>query len=451
MPMKAVLLVLKSYLDRRAVVAFIAGSAFFLALSGIFNHLKEPITAWFLLLCAAATMAAATGLHLRQSLITCEVDLLRHYRKCHLIAAAVIWLIFIICPVILTALKGGPALTTLAAFLIFECLLTWTLFFCFSGMGIPTVIGITAIAWALSDLFKLTAKGNISHLARWTGIIGPNWALYTVVASAVGFLIFAIYYLRASCARLADESANDYWQCYATQDHVDRQSMKTAGYVASRLSRKKPLNESPFSYRYIRLIQIGLFSPGSLVTSSNGFFAAIFLGASLAFWAHLFEGMIRFMLPYGYFVISGMIAGDFLSHRNRLPVVYLQSRLSRKLFLRATVKSLILILIRGLLGFTLTMTVINRLFPLAAWTIFFQLCLAGIAVGILVTSLALLTIDRVKSNGGKGLILFFNIIALLLISPLFYHWLFIAAVAIIGVYLFMPAIRRWEQIEFEPS
>jgi hypothetical protein len=451
--MKAIWLILQSYFYRRFILLFVVGMIVFLISANILLYAaRQPELAWCYFLYAATMTAAGIGFHLRQSLESCEVDLLQNYRQRHLIAAGIILTVLTIWPVLLTALRGGPVLLTLAAYLFFECLALWIAIFGASRMGVPSAIGFCSIIWAFHDVWNLMpwATPGVSRIAQLASMIGPDWEIYTIAASVLGFLIFAIYYLRASCMRLANEFENDFWKCYKTQDNVDSHSMNAAAKNISRLSRKLP-NESPGSYRSIRLIQIGLFSPGSVVASFNSFFTAIFIGVSLTFCIYLVKGMIFFALTYGYFVISVLIAGDFYSHRNRLPAIYLQSRLSRKSFMRTTIWALMLIFLRGMLNFTVVMAVSNELFSLAVWTRFFQLCLGGIAVGFFQVSLGLLIKDRAISSAIKALIYFLPIIALLVLSPLYSHWLYIAAIAIAGCFLFLPAIRFWGNSELDPS
>jgi hypothetical protein len=452
--MKAVGRILRSYFHRRFILVLMISAGYLFIIANTLLFFNKTKIAWCFFLYTLAVLAAATGFHLRQALESSESDLLPNYRRSQLTAAGIILSIFSLWPMLLIILWGGPLSNSLAFYLFFICLALWVAFFSAGGTGWTAVLGLAAIIWAFRDLYKLVnASPEASRIARLGIYFGASWPVYAVLASLLGLLLFVFYFKRVSNTSLTNEWTSDYLQCLKTQDWMDNPlTLKLTEKTISRLSTIES-GQKPSLYSLIRLFQFGLFSPMNTTSAYYGFLGG-FIYCSLLTFFGLYIAMkesMNFYLPFAYYWIAAMLAGDFLSHRNRIPAIYIQSRLpSRRSFVFVTILSYLLIVGKAMLSITASMIVLNIFFPFAAWAEFIRLCAMGIVSAFIQVFLSLSAGSKVKSAIAWMIGSLFPTLFLALLIPLYTrHWYFIAGAAFFSGLLVWPAIRKWENLEFD--
>jgi hypothetical protein len=103
-----------------------------------------------------------------------------------------------------------------------------------------------------------------------------------------------------------------------------------------------------------------------------------------------------------------------------------------------------------MLSITASMIVLNIFFPFAAWADFIRLCAMGIISAFIQVFLSLSAGSKVKSAIAWMIGSLFPTLFLALLIPLYTrHWYFIAGAAFFNGLLVWPAIRKWENLEFD--
>jgi hypothetical protein len=441
--------ILRTYFHLRPfVLGTMVLAACLLLIANFMVHNHERI-AWCFFLYSLTAAAIMTGFHLRQALETSTADMLPHHRSRQLVTAGLILTVILIWPVLLVVLRGGPVLVTLAVFLLFACSGLASSFFSTRASGASLILGIPVIYWLLYDVSRLAgAFPGTSTIAGLELYASPFWPAYVIIASVLGLISFGIFFLKTSYSSFSDELNADYLQCLATQDWVGPLAVRRAEAAIVLLSRKyrdRPLSK----FQLARLFQFSLFSP---------VYAARFYGVPIFLICLLFTYLsyqkssshgptMNFFLPFAYFYLTAVLAVDFLSHKDRLPSIYLQSDLpSRKTFALTTVISYLLVTGKQMLGITLATTVIHLIFSWTTWTNFVPLCFIGLLLSLIQISISLLAGRWMKPSYGIAYILVNALAAIVitLFSRLYSSsWGIIAAMALLTGMLFWFAVRRW--------
>jgi hypothetical protein len=448
--MKPIAAILRSYLHRRFILFILIPSVFnFIAAHALSIERGYP-GSWGLFLFSLTGMAMVVGYHLLE---TSTIDLLPKHRPYQLVTSGLLLALFLVWPTILMALRGGPVLVILAIYLFFACLSLWIVFHTFAAYGLVLILGFPTMIWLLSDQFQ---KGNLppesTRIARF-GIdhLGSSWPIYMIVASLLGLFYFAHYYMRAARVDSPDESGNDYLECHKTQDSTDNLSSGIASNAISRLAGVNSVGKASF-LRLVRLFQFSLFSP----MFGMHFFSCIFVlfATYLSFHGRVPLPGMNIFLPMAYYFCPAAAAMTFLNHRNRMPFIYLSSCLpSRNSFLRATVLSYLLVVLKQTIFMTLTAVLAHAIFPWTSWTCFPQLCTLGFILSFIQVSFSLLASKRIKSANALSWLL----INMVLIAPipLFARlcsrtWtVSLVLTALFSGFLFWLAMRKWQKTELD--
>jgi len=261
---------------------------------------------------------------------------------------ASIWWVIILCVLLLTSWFGSLFLNTFSA-----------------------LAGGTVLLVALHDVFQISEIADVLPwsdriLIRFESLGGP-WPLVLIAFSLAAALVIIFRYHRYRYLFEWDVytySIDYYWSDYSfihydgpkfpymftrqswhrdkivclwNRDKTYRGAVDKAEQIITgmRLNRKAARPAPPLA----RLLQFGLFSP-IFTVPSNWFYWACFCIAGTAI-ALVFsltrddEAAANFMVPGVFFLCSAVLANDFQGHRNRLPLLYLNSGLpSRAMFLK---------------------------------------------------------------------------------------------------------------------
>jgi hypothetical protein len=454
--MRAVGRILGSYFHRRFfLLALWATTAYLLAIAHAVMR-SHPKAAWCFFLYSAALGAAITGLHLRQALEGSEADLLPNYRRAQLLAAGVVLGALVGWPVLLTAVADGPPFHTLSAFLPFVCSALWIAFLSPSARGAAAVLGFPAMLWLFTDIYELAGPSpDKSWTVRFVAQLGPSWPTVALLASVSGLLLFVWRFQAMRCIRVPEGSPGDHVLALQSQDWSGPVANRVAAKAIRKLSRSKP-GHRVSRVRLARLFEFAMFSPVyTLKYYGGGILLYCAFTTYLSFHQqHRWGGpSMNYYLPSVYYFFTATLAADFLSHRDRLPIIYLGAQLpSREMFARTAALSYLLVVGRQMLAVTLSAILLHLALPWTTWTRFPQLCVMGLALSVVQVAVSLLAAGRKTSAGGIGWLMI-NIIAIvpavLLALWLSIAWTAVAALALIAGFLFWLAMRRWIHTEFD--
>jgi hypothetical protein len=441
--MKEIAAIFRSYFQRRFLLVIVLPSFFNFAIANAYLGTQHPQVAWTLFLYSVTSMAMAVGFNLLEVNV---VDLIPNHRKFQVITAGLMLALFVIWPAMLLVLWNGPVLTMLALYLFFACLALWILSFSLAANGLFAIIGIPAILWLL---FGGGRSPEASLLAQFGGrYLGSSWPVYVITASLLGFFYFGLRYMKATRVHSQGFSNSDYLECLKTQDSTDQLSARITSSAISHLAKANPKSSR---FRLVRLFQFSLFSPMFGMYIFSGIF--VLLATYLSFHGRVPLPGMNFFLPAYYFcpVTTAIL---FLSHRSRMPFIYLASNLpSRRSFLRATVLSYLLVVLKQTIFMTVGAILAHAVFPRTSWKDFPQLCILGLILSFIQVSFSLLTHQSIRSaNALSWLIINVVIFAPIpLLAKLCSRaWVVsLVSAALFSGFLFWLAMRRWQKTELD--
>jgi hypothetical protein len=455
--MKAIGAILRVWFSRRGtILGFILPMLYFLILTGLTIRV-DPKLSWWFFLYSFFVWAAMTGFHLRQIVVASTADLIPKYHSRQLMAAGFVLTAFLIWPVLFSSHFDVSLISTLAAYAVTGCLFLWIGFFLENVFIF--VFGNIAVVFLISDSLKFSKyQSELSLIEQVGDFIGIHWPVYTIVVSALGFLIFVLYYRQVSSA--CSFSKFRFLKMKPdSSDWYDPLPARSAAKVISSFSENKTGRKMSL-YRWSRLFQFGLFSPTYGVLS-KGISVIVFFLVMTGMTAMSFHLLSRnldtpmnVLLPSTYFWITFPIAMDFLSHRNRIPAIYLYAPVpSREFFMRVVFLSILLRFGQFIITLIVSTIIVHAVFPWTSWTHFPQLCAMGIVLGFIQIAATLLASEKIQSPwfGAVWLLGIISLAILLIpIAALYSHsWTLILACIPIGLILFRLAMRRWTRAELE--
>ena len=215
-------------------------------------------------------------------------------------------------------------------------------------------------------------------------------------------------------------------------------------------------------FTVIRKFQIYLFGPANIVSTQlfNMIFIVLyFFTIGLIFaggFAEISEDFIVVCFLF-FFISSSMLSTDFLQHREKLPVLYLQSGFnSRKHFLNTVISSYLIIAIKQFLFLGITFLSIPFFIPIFTFVKLWPLYVLGFYTYILVISFSLLFSKEIISPDAKGWTLT-NILIAIISTPVvlalrdFFSWQFFVVVGVMCLILFWLSIITWGKTELDFS
>jgi hypothetical protein len=419
-------------------------------------------SSWHLFLVALLAILYISAAHMWGLIKSNATALLPHYRRYLLMAFGLVLVVFLVWPVVITGIRGFPVLTSLAMFLFLSCLILSGGFF----FG-ENIIVLGAIIWLgklVHELLGLKSKfmilGNISNFS----LLGSKsvFPILVILFSGIVLYLIALYFLK-SPTDFSDKEAyirNPYDKGYDRTDALNVIIFKrnTDRLLKNNRDKKRSL------FHISRLLQSSLFSPGyaSITQSLVGIPVIIFyLGTVL----YVLRGgkidptLIPFLLII-YYISAIVITTDFLQHRQRMPLIWMQAQLnSRKEFAKATILTYVMVMIKQHLALSLGTLIIPVFFPVISVLRLLPIIILGFLVNIILLSLSLLFSDLVLSPKCNGWLQFNIIVGLLVfilarnaLKLLFNNtpgtWIFIMVLAVFTGFLLWGAYKKWSNTEF---
>jgi hypothetical protein len=306
-----------------------------------------------------------------------------HYRQYLLMAFGLVLAVFLVWPVVIMGILGVPVLPSLAMFLFVSCLMLGGLFF----LG-DNLITLGAMIWLgklvhemLGFKSKVKIFGDFSDFSLWGA--KSIFPLLVTVFSGIVLCLIARFLLKAPTdfSSKKTDISNPYAKDY------DRVNTLTAA-IAKRdmaLLLKNSHDKKGSLFHIARLLQPGLFSPAyAFLTQSLVGIPLLIFYLGTVFYVLLgikFDLMIIPFLLLIYYMIAAMITTDFLQHRQRLPLIWMQAQLnSRKAFAKATILTYVMVVVKQHLAVSLGMLIIPVFFPVVSLLSFLPLITLGFLV-----------------------------------------------------------------------
>jgi hypothetical protein len=306
-----------------------------------------------------------------------------HYRQYLLMAFGLVLAVFLVWPVVIMGILGVPVLPSLAMFLFVSCLMLGGLFF----LG-DNLITLGAMIWLgklvhemLGFKSKVKIFGDFSDFSLWGA--KSIFPLLVTVFSGIVLCLIARFLLKAPTdfSSKKTDISNPYAKDY------DRVNTLTAA-IAKRdmaLLLKNSHDKKGSLFHIARLRQPGLFSPAyAFLTQSLVGIPLLIFYLGTVFYVLLgikFDLMIIPFLLLIYYMIAAMITTDFLQHRQRLPLIWMQAQLnSRKAFAKATILTYVMVVVKQHLAVSLGMLIIPVFFPVVSLLSFLPLITLGFLV-----------------------------------------------------------------------
>jgi len=420
----------------------------------------EPIRNFFLV--ALLFILYVSGMQMKGLIKSNATALFPHYRQYLLMAFGLVLAVFLVWPVVITGIRGVPVLASLAMFLFISCLMLGGLFF----FG-DNIIVLGAMIWLgklvhemLGFKSKIKIFGDFSEFS----LLGSKsvFPILVILFSAVVLCLIALYLLKAppDFPGKKTDISNPYAKDY------DRTNALTA-FIAKRnmaLLLKNSRDKKRSLFHIARLLQPGLFSPAyASITQSVVGITVLILYLGTLFYVFLgakFDLMIIPFLLLIYYMAAAMITTDFLQHRQRMPLIWMQAQLnSRKVFAKATILTYLMVVVKQHLALSLGILILPVFSPVVSVLRLLPLIILGFLVFIMLLSLSLLVSDLVLSPECKGWMLF-NIIggilgltiAIISFKISFtntpWTWIFIIVLSVITGLLLWRAYKKWSNTEF---
>jgi hypothetical protein len=438
--MKAIASILQSYMHRRFFVLLFLVVAILLlveaSILALFAPMPIPIR---LFLSGYAYFAMAIGAHLRMTVIGNAADLFPNHRTYQLGAAGCILIFFLVFPMLFAGYVDNALVSTIAISIFLASLALWASFFTFTRYALLASAGWIVLVWLMFSSFD-EASPLASAGLRY---LGTYWSVDLIAVALVGFVLFGFCYLRMPY----DCREDDSFECFKVQDTFSYAGLWFATKSISYLACKKAERETSIT-RLVRLFQFGILSP----IFGMGFFR---LGLVILITYSSFRSgpkSLNYLLPAVYYWITAGLTGNFLQHRNRMPLLYLSSSLpSRNAFLRTVVLSYLLAFYKQMIVITLIAVLVYLAFPWTTWIGFPQLCLLGVLCSHIQLSASFLT-GKMFGSGAAWINVNIMIGGIVIpqVEKLSAHfWTLIFVISIFSALLFWAAMRKWSRTEFD--
>lgn len=409
------------------------------------------------LLITSVVMASIVAVHLKRLVTSSATALLPNFREYQVLAAGLILTVFVGMPVILMHLYGKSLLITLALFL-FAASVSLRLFY---RLGENPIL-FTGVVWPVRLAYELlgfeTEVTLLNSFSNAPFFNNPSMvALALIFFSCIMIYRFLICYLMLSPEKYRhhDSTETDPWA--KEHDQVDAFTGDVISRYLRRVNEAGMENRSSYLHS-MRVQQIALFSPPNIYSISVIRFVAIIpVLATIIYFRDLtsLTGIEGRGLGLMYFIISFAITTDFLQHRNRLPMLYLQSKIhSRGAFARATILSYLTVILKQYLFVSVIISLILFGLPTYQTIDLLRLWVIGAIISITMVSISLLASEVITSPEAKGWIiattLIFIVVFILLVKIWeSLTWGLFGIVGCVSLGLFCLAVRKWERTELD--
>lgn len=465
------------------------------ALGNAETAVEKIVPTWNFFLVALIFILFVSAMQMKGLIKSNAAALFPHYRKYLLMALGLVLAVFLVWPVVITGIRGVPVLSSLAMLLFLSCLMLGGLFL----FG-DNVIVLGALIW-LGKLvhemlgFKSEIKifGDFSDFSLWGS--KSIFPILVILFSAVALFFIALYLLKAppdfsnKKVDISNQYVKDYDRTNALTAFIANRNLSLLIISCRSLQKKQDIEMTPPKERHpadreggagatrlknsrdkkgsvfhiARLLQPALFSPtyASFTQQLVGIPMLIFYLGTVFYvlvGIKLELGIIPFLLII-YYMVAAMITTDFLQHRQRFPLIWMQAQLnSRKAFAKAIVLTCVMVMAKQHLAISLGMLILPVFFPVIGILRLLPIIILGFLIFIMLLSFSLLASDLVLSPECKGWMLFniiggilgltYAIIAFKLsLNNTPGTWIFIIVFAIITALLLWSAYKKWSNTE----
>jgi hypothetical protein len=345
------------------------------------------------------------GINLRRVIQSPTSLLLPKYRQTHILCAFISMIALMIFPVLwFTFIGFSPLLILTALLFISGAVMIITYRFSEQIVQIIILLWIVKIGmqmlgfnfgpriWGLSDL-ELFGSQTLFEI------------LFLIIV-LTSFFLFYRYYLRVSIYKeYIARHTDDGWN--RNHDTGSRWQMALVNYQRNRMiSRNKNKKNSRFFQ--VRLFQYSLFSPFNL-TLSTVFVYAFFIfayGLTVVWQFYNFSksgfDMINLMIHMTFVIFILILISDFMNHRNRISLLWMQSRSKeKKEFLDNIFWSVIYLSIKFYISVSVLYFLGLFMLSYSGAEVIASLLL-GLNFYILIPALAFLFSNSIKSEGSNG-------------------------------------------------
>ncbi|MCP4221158.1 MAG: hypothetical protein GY765_41395 [bacterium] len=471
--MRALLIITRSYLSQNIgqIMGMLVGIFFsirsnFMLLSPVELTMAEKERYGVYLLLAMVLVVAHSTLHLRSLMAGSSSVLLPHFRRNHLIVYALLLSVFLIFPVFVTASNGFPMLQTLAMYLGVLALILWSTFL----FG-DQIIAIALLGWlgkSLHELLGFKSGYLIFDLPEGgLALLGSQvlFPILVIFAAVVSLIFFVPYFLRKATAMDAVNRGFYYGPYSELYDRQDKPTMRLTAFKMKSLLKKMGEKKKSSVLSEALFFQPVLFSPGFAFALQTFFF----IGGLLVFFISLVfivnEGALLktpkyYLWPVIFFITSAMSATDFLQHRSRLPVLWMQTRLkSREAFARSVFITYLLVNVKGFLVCTLLLAASPFVFSTVHFINLLPVMAVGLGIYLVMPAMSLMFSDHIRTPNCKGwyLSIFFGAFPLILILLGIFNkvesrdamWSIIGIFVLLSLLFLIGRYREWLQTEMD--
>lgn len=463
--MKPIQYIIQSYFQRgfHGVMTLIMSMIFLIAasLTMLLSTKENGVIYWFFL-CSIILVSSVVVLYLREVTATDASALIPNYRKKQLIAAGIILTPFLLCPVVIACIKGVPVLSCLAMLL---CIVSFFIFVVVNNIPDTLQMLVLIPLWLVYELLGLEPSlGFIGSFSEITGFGSDNlFALFVTGVSLALIGYFSVRFLRGNTKKPGDSDKAGIDPFTASYDKIDTISARLVFRKIDRLFNNLQKRKSSFS-SYVRLYQYALFSPSSSLIFDMAFiFASVISYVVIVYFYVTNAGFnsVQKIAPLIFLIYHlGAVSftTDFLQHRDRMPALWLQSRLSSR---REVAKVILLTYLavagRQYLKITVLLLLLPLLIPAIANPEYIPVLSAGVLPFIVLISFSLILSDRITSFSCWGWSVSNTLLACLVlgmtfgICRIFYYsqpfWLFFLLITPFSLLFLWRAFNKWAETE----
>ncbi|MFC1725657.1 hypothetical protein ACFL4T_08520 [candidate division KSB1 bacterium] len=465
--MRSIRYILLSYLQQEFINVFyisVGILGFFLSLSDIFID-KEPFpSCWYRFLWIVIMLVPASAFHLKRLILSDSGFLVPNYRKYQVITACMIYIPLILFPPLLAILHGYQFLNYFAMMLISVSLLVWIRLI-FNDPGYLTIFTLIPL-WLIYEM--LDFEKNLALVSSFNEITGiESESFLPIILIIISFIL--IYHLFIHIFRKPGLSRTNKNEIYTdpllfTHDKIDSFSGSLITKKVSRLLNRIKGGKTPV-FQIIRLFQYSLFNPESTMFLSTTLLIFTGIGLGGGFLLLSMEEIPRVFFDYYtlpvfflfYQVSAGIISSDFFQHRNRMPVLWIQSSMTRNKFIKTVISTYLFVAFKLYIKLTAVFMFLLWIFEIAPAVSVYQFLLLGFFLYIIIISFSLLVSEYNVSFSSFGWILFhmimiwpifgLNLLLMRHLNMSLNSWIFISVTGVFSGILLLMAFRKFEETE----
>jgi hypothetical protein len=439
-----------------ALFLFLSANIYLFTQIGVNENTLEK--SFDLFLYALLVMVYIVGMHLNRVIKSNSTALLPNYRRDQLITLFIILILFILWPTIILGICGIFILNPLALLLVGAIFVLWISFRFGEG-----IIVILFIIWGVRFFYEvLNFHTNVSYFENISLFVnsafGNIFPVFIILLALAAFGLFFTYLKNVSIYKFLNGQQDNTDPWARDFDRTGPVTEKIMYRIIYKLVSKKSQN----ILAIIRKFQIYLFGPANIVNIQliNMVFILLYFFTISLVWgggfAEISEDFIVVCFLF-FFISISILSTDFLQHREKLPVLYLQSYFSeRKQFLNIVVFSYLTVAVKQFIFLGIVFLFVPLFMPVLSFVNLWPMYILGFFAYIIVLSLSLIFSKEIISPEAKGWTLT-NILFAIISTPIvlalreILTWQFFTVVGVLCLILFVFSIKIWEKTELDFS